>query len=175
MTDSATAWKGHIEVFESQQEGGESQCITARILDLFPDSREEEVRDALTFQNFSEAKSWIDKDWASIGLDECWNELYLTRRVDEGDDTEQVMFRMELIKPANCDAPFHVHDPKNQPRLVAFQCNKDGSKQILTFGMAFGVREIDRKAVHKVWPMLFKEELTFDDLYQLFEFGPEGA
>ena len=175
MTDNATAWRGHIEVLESRQKSGKSQCITAKVFDLIPDSWEEKVREVLTFQNFSEAKSWLDKDWASIGLDECWNELYLTRRVDERDDTEQVMFRMELTKPADSDAPFDVRDSKNQPRLVAFQCNKDGSKQILTFGMAFGVREINRKAVHKVWPILFKEELTFDDLYRLFELGPEGA
>jgi hypothetical protein len=175
MTNNATAWKGHIEVLESRQKGGESQCITAKVFDLIPDSWEEEVRETLNFQYFSKAKSWLDKDWASIGLDECWNELYLTRWVDEGDDTEQVMFRLELTRPANSGAPFDVHDPKNQPRLVAFQCNEDGSKQIVTFGMAFGVREIDRKAVPKVWPILFKEELTFDDLYRLFEFGPKGA
>jgi hypothetical protein len=175
MTDNATAWKGHIEVLESRQKGGARQCITAKVFDLFPDSWEENIRETLNFQSLPEAKSWLDEDWASIGLDECWNELYLTRQVDEGDDTEKVMFPMELTKPANSDAPFDVHNPKNQPRLVAFQCNEDGSKKILTFGMAFGVREIDRKAVNKVWPILFKGELTFDDLYRLFEFGSEGA
>ena len=69
------------------------------------------------------------------------------------------------------DIPFNENNPNNQPNLAAFLLNDDGSMQLLTMGMAAGVREFSRDEVPAVWDVLFKDGLSFDDLYQLFEFG----
>jgi len=81
---------------------------------------------------------------------------------------------MELISPEDSDEPFDINDTDNQPRLVALQVNDDETMQILTFGMAVGVREFERAEVSQVWSVLFQENLSFDDLYELLEFGING-
>lgn len=138
------------------------------------DEKVERVKQTTTFQSFADTKSWLDKEWEALGLDECWNEVYLNRQIGEGDDALQFRLRMELISPEDRDEPFDLHDPNNQPKLLALQVNEDGTVQILTFGMAACYREFDRTEVPQVWSVLFQESLTFDDLYELFEFGIKG-
>ena len=138
------------------------------------DEKVERVKQTTTFQSFADTKSWLDKEWKVLGLDECWNEVYLNRQIGEGDDALQIRLRMELISPEDSDEPFDINDTDNQPRLVALQVNDDETMQILTFGMAVGVREFERAEVSQVWSILFKENLTFDDLYELLEFGING-
>ena len=136
--------------------------------------RVERVKQTTSFQSFVDTKSWLDKEWKTLGLDECWNEVYLNRQIGEGEDALQIRLRMELISPEDSDEPFSLHDPNNQPKLLALQVNEDETVQILTFGMAVCYREFDRAEVSQVWSILFKENLTFDALYELFEFGING-
>jgi hypothetical protein len=136
--------------------------------------RVERVKQTTSFQSFVDTKSWLDKEWKTLGLDECWNEVYLNRQIGEGEDALQIRLRMELISSEDSDEPFSLHDPNNQPKLLALQVNEDETVQILTFGMAVCYREFDRAEVSQVWSILFKENLTFDALYELFEFGIKG-
>jgi len=136
--------------------------------------RVERVKQTTSFQSFVDTKSWLDKEWKTLGLDECWNEVYLNRQIGEGEDALQIRLRMELISSEDSDEPFSLHDPNNQPKLLALQVNEDETVQILTFGMAVCYREFDRAEVSQVWSILFKENLTFDALYELFEFGING-
>ena len=75
-----------------------------------------------------------------------------------------------MLKPVD-DIPFNENNPNNRPNLASFLLNDDGSMQLLTMGMAAGAREFSRDEVPAVWDLLFKDSLSFDDLYQLFEFG----
>ena len=138
------------------------------------DEKVERVKQTTTFQSFADTKSWLDLKWKALGLDEFWNDVYLNRQIGEGDDALQIRLRMELVSPEDNDEPFDINDPGNQPRLVALQVNDDDTMQFLTFGMAMGVREFERAEVHQVWSVLFQENLSFDDLYELFEFGIKG-
>ena len=138
------------------------------------DEKVERVKQTTSFQSFVDTKFWLDKEWKTLGLDECWNEVYLNRQIGEGEDALKIRLRMELISPEDSDEPFDINDTDNQPRLLDLQVNEDGTVQILTFGMAACYREFDRAEVPQVWSVLFQENLSFDDLYELFEFGIKG-
>ena len=78
---------------------------------------------------------------------------------------------MELLQLDDDDKPFNVNNPNNRPHLASLMLNDDRLMQLLTMGMATGAREFSRDEVPAVWDVLFKDGLSFDDLYQSFEFG----
>ena len=149
---------------------GEPQ-IKAIVYDQVDHGAEDHIRQTETFPSSAEAKRWIDANWELLGIDECWNALFLTRRVSDDEHVSRIQFRMELLKPDDDDEPFNENNPNIRPNLASFLLNDDGSMQLLTMGMAAGAREFSRDEVPAVWDILFKDGLSFDDLYQLFEFG----
>ena len=94
-----------------------------------------------------------------------------TRRLGEDNHVSLVRFHMELLQPDDDDKPFNVSNPNNRSHLASLMLNDDGSMQLLTTGMAAGAREFSRDEVPAVWDVLFKDGMSFDDLYQSFEFG----
>lgn len=163
-----------IDIDETSEHHSPELQITLTVYEMADGSVGEKAVKTIVFSSFADTKTWLDENWQSLQLDECWNDLYLTRKLGRADDFLRVMFRMELIKPEDNDEPFNVHDTRNQPRLVSIQCNDDGSKQILTFGMASGVRALERKNVKKIWSILFQGKLNSYDVYKICEFGIAG-
>ena len=94
-----------------------------------------------------------------------------TRRLGENNHVSLVRFHMELLQLDDDDKPFNLNYPNNRSHLASFTLNDDRSTQLLTMGMAAGVREAPSEEVSTVQDVLFKDGLSFDDLYQLFEFG----
>jgi hypothetical protein len=149
--------------------------ITATVYECDDNYENERVQQTSIFQRFADAKSWLDKEWKELGLDECWNDLFVTRIIGEGEDALLIGYRMELLMPEGSEEPFNLHDTKNQPRLVFWEINEDeGTRRILTFGMASGVSALEREDVPQAWSVLFQDNLTFDDIHQLCEFGIKG-
>ena len=144
--------------------------VTATVYEHDNRGTDEQVRETIQFGSVTAAKLWLDGNGESIGLDECWNELLLTRVIEEEGFSERILFRMELVCPE--DSHFDINNLKSQTRLTSLLCADDGSMQILTFGMAVGVREFDRQDVPLIWSTLFHETLAFYDLFQIFEFSP---
>ena len=147
------------------------------VLEVFPsdnddtsdDMDEEECLELAKFNNAEEAYAWIENNNTKFPVDDNWRMVSLERLVSGASSKRRFVFRMELEPPDGGE--LEIDNPLNRPRLVALIEDEKIRKQfnIWTYGQGYGIRELPIGTGREAWHKLFSNELSFDDLYEIFE------